>query len=77
MADLAGEMSNAQLARFRATGEWGYVDPANPGWAPAYQRAVNKQIRNSPVAMKAVEGATARTNSSVRPDATLRHAGSG
>jgi hypothetical protein len=59
MADLASEMGNAQLARFRATGEWGYVDPANANWAGSWQRAVNRQIRNSPVAMKATEGATA------------------
>jgi hypothetical protein len=56
MADLASEMGNAQLARFRATGEWGYVDPANPNWAGAWQRAVSRQIRNSPAAMKAAEG---------------------
>jgi hypothetical protein len=59
MADLAQHMTDAQLARYRGTGEWGYVDPANPAWAQAWSRAVNRQIRNSPVAMKAAEGATA------------------
>jgi hypothetical protein len=58
IADLAQHMTDAQLARYRATGEWGYVDGANPAWAQAYARAVNRQIRNSPVAMKAAEGAT-------------------
>lgn len=58
VADLAGEMSNTMLARARATGEWGYVEGTNAAWAPAYVRAVNRQIRNSPVAMKAAEGAT-------------------
>jgi hypothetical protein len=57
MADLAQHMTDAQLARYRGTGEWGYVDPANPAWAQAWSRAVNRQIRNSPVAMKAAEGA--------------------
>jgi hypothetical protein len=58
MADLAQHMTDAQLARYRGTGEWGYVDPANPAWAQAWSRAVNRQIRNSPAAMKAAEGAT-------------------
>jgi hypothetical protein len=47
VADLAGEMSNTMLARARATGEWGYVEGTNAAWAPAYVRAVNRQIRNS------------------------------
>jgi hypothetical protein len=73
IADLATSLTDAQLARYRATGEWGYVDQANPAWAQAWTRAVNRQIRNSPTAMKAAEGATKdELKTFVRTDAAAR-----
>ena len=57
-ADLAGEMADRGLGKARMEGNFGYVDPADKMWAVSWQRAVNRQIRNSPTAMKAAEGYT-------------------
>ncbi len=58
MADVASELADRGLAKARMEGDWSIVAPDNANWAPAYQRAVNKQIRNSPLAMMVVNGAT-------------------
>lgn len=57
-ADLANEVANHTLQQMRASGSWGVVQPDDPMHADAYLRAVNRQIRNSPTAMKAAEGAS-------------------
>lgn len=54
-AALVGELSNAAIQKMRANGHWGSVRGADPNWETSYLRAVNQQIRNSPVAMKAME----------------------
>lgn len=54
MADLANEVSNT-LLRKRRTGDFGMIDASSPEWVPAYLRAVNQQILNSPVAVQALK----------------------
>lgn len=53
MADLANEVGNVLLKR-RRTGDFSAIEPNNPDWVAAYQRAVNQQILNSPVAKAAL-----------------------
>lgn len=52
LADLITEMADRGISKARATGNWGYVDPSDAGWADSYLRAVQRQIQNDPVAMR-------------------------
>ena len=56
VADLAGELADRGLAKARASGNWGRVSEADPRWGEGWMRAVNRQIRNSPTAMRFVAG---------------------
>lgn len=46
------------VSRARATGEWGPLGWDNPNYMASYIRDVNQQVRNSPTAMKILEGVT-------------------
>lgn len=50
-----------ELSELRGSGEHDVVRPADIGWADAYLRSVNRQIRNSPVARAILDGANDET----------------
>lgn len=60
MADLMSEVADRGLAKARMSGDWSIVKPDNANWKSAYQRAVNQQLRNSPIGMMVVNGASDR-----------------
>lgn len=45
-------------AKYKATGNWTHIEYGQPGHTPAYLRAVNEQIRNSPTAIAMLSGKT-------------------
>lgn len=57
-ADLGRETMNKILSNVRGTGEWKVVDPGDPEWYPAWQRAV-RQIGASPVLTAAAKTSNA------------------
>jgi hypothetical protein len=56
IADLLADSADRRMGQLRASGQWSDVTPQNPGWGQAYIDGVNKQLRNSPTAMKIAEG---------------------
>ena len=54
---LAGiDIADRTLAHLRANGNWDVVSGGEPTWAASYLRAVNRQLRNSPTAMRVLKG---------------------
>lgn len=55
-ADLASEMADKAIEKHYASGDWSYLEGTHPDWFKGYVRAVNREIRNSPTAMRFAEG---------------------
>lgn len=54
---LAGmDIADRTLAELRANGNWDVTHGGEPTWARDYLRAVNQQLRNSPTAMRVLQG---------------------
>lgn len=52
VAMAVADATDLHLATARGTGDWGIINGGHPDWPKAQLRAVNQQIRNSPVAMR-------------------------
>lgn len=58
-AGLLDEMSDSFLETWRGSGQWVSIAPSDANWAKHWNRAVNRQVRNSPTAMAYIKGADA------------------
>lgn len=67
MADLAGDITD-KLVKKRRNGNFGVTRAQDTNWLPDYTRVLNRQIRNSPTAIKLMEneGDIAKTAAEVR-----------
>lgn len=56
MADLASSYAVDDLKRLRGTGSWGSVSTGDLNWLDSWHRAVDRQVKNSPTAMRILAG---------------------
>ena len=55
MADLAGSVAVDDLRSLRGTGSWGWSERNSPNWLENWHRAVDRQVVNSPTAVKILQ----------------------
>lgn len=73
MSSLMQSQYELELKRLRNSGGWDIVQPSDPNWNTSYLRAVNQQIKNSPVARKILaEPRDSRVALFIKGDAVAR-----